>query len=167
MTAFWAVLGQKSDQGHTGVQLGSTRLAGWGPQSCRFLAAAAALLGVTDRATGEQSWPDFSMSGSRGDGSRCLRRCRRCRIAPTTSVCGLRFRCRYLLTIGRARTQDEYRSTQIEYCGTHRKSATSGASGGPQRPGQKEGERCTVGKLSLRTKFYLSARNHHMHIISR
>ena len=35
------------------------------------------------------------------------------------------------------------------------------------RATEPEGEQGIVGKLVLRTAFYLSARNHHMHVLSR
>ena len=60
--------------------------------------------------------------------------CERCvNVNPCTLIVA-----RDLITIRRARTQDEYHSTQIEYPRTHRKSATSSAPSSPT-PGSWRG----------------------------
>ena len=88
-----------------------------GAQSCRFpLAAAAALLGVTGQPESNFGRM-FLRSWSRGDGSRRLRRRRRCRVA--LIITGGRFRSRsYLSTAfivrGWVITSVRHRDTGVE-----------------------------------------------------
>ena len=58
-------------------------------------------------------------------------------------------------TIGRARTQDEYHSTQSEYCGTHSESATPDAPSSPALRSLRKSPICVRCRISRATDLSL------------